>query len=143
MSRGASTDTPDQRGDTCVHLAVRSQVRDILGLLVRKGANPDIINYEGQSALHLAVMDNDLDSANILLRNGALVNIRSHHLVTPLMLAASSGDPQLVNTLIEFDARVEDSDKDGNTAIFYAKNKKKVRASVRRNNPIILPLADC
>ena len=133
MSRGASTDTPDQRGDTCVHLAVRSQVRDILGLLVRKGANPDIINYEGQSALHLAVMDNDLDSVNILLRNGALVNIRSHHLVTPLMLAASSGDPQLVNTLIEFDARVEDLDKDGNTAIFYAKNKKKVRASVRRN----------
>ena len=45
------------------------------------------------------------------------------------MLAASSGDPHLVNTLIEFDARVEDSDKDGNTAIFYAKNKKKVRKS--------------
>ena len=46
------------------------------------------------------------------------------------MLAASSGDPHLVNTLIEFDARVEDSDKDGNTAIFYAKNKKKVRAYI-------------
>lgn len=48
--------------------------------------------------------------------------------MTPLMLAASSGDPHLVNTLIEFDARVEDADKDGNTAIFYAKNKKKVQA---------------
>ena len=46
------------------------------------------------------------------------------------MLAASSGDPHLVNTLIEFDARVEDSDRDGNTAIFYAKNKKKVKAFV-------------
>ena len=60
------------------------------------------------------------------------------------MLAAGSGDQNLVNTLIEFDARVEDSDKDGNTAIFYAKNKKKVRASVvRGSNPIILPLLDC
>ena len=59
------------------------------------------------------------------------------------MLAAGSGDQNLVNTLIEFDARVEDSDKDGNTAIFYAKNKKKVRASVRISIPIILPLLDC
>ena len=40
------------------------------------------------------------------------------------MLAAGSGDQNLVNTLIEFDARVEDTDRDGNTAIFYAKNKK-------------------
>ena len=46
------------------------------------------------------------------------------------MLAASSGDPHLVNTLIEFDARVEDADRDGNSAIFYAKNKKKVQAFV-------------
>ena len=46
------------------------------------------------------------------------------------MLAASSGDPHLVNTLIEFDARVEDADTNGHTAIFYAKNKKKVQAFV-------------
>ena len=47
------------------------------------------------------------------------------------MLAASSGDPHLVNTLIEFDARVEDADRNGHTAIFYAKNKKKVQAFVK------------
>ena len=49
------------------------------------------------------------------------------------MLAASSGDPHLVNTLIEFDARVEDADRNGHTAIFYAKNKKKVQAFVGRH----------
>ena len=55
---------------------------------------------------------------------------RTHHLVTPLMLAAEAGDLELVTTLLEFDARVEDKDKDGNNAIAYANKKKKV--GVRR-----------
>ena len=54
---------------------------------------------------------------------------RTHHLVTPLMLAAEAGDLELVTTLLEFDARVEDKDKDGNNAIAYANKKKKVGVS--------------
>ena len=54
---------------------------------------------------------------------------RTHHLVTPLMLAAEAGDLELVTTLLEFDARVEDKDKDGNNAIAYANKKKKVSVS--------------
>ena len=42
------------------------------------------------------------------------------------MLAAEAGDLELVTTLLEFDARVEDEDKDGNNAIVYANKKKKV-----------------
>ena len=67
---------------------------------------------------------------------------RSHHLVTPLMLAAGTGDHHLVNTLIEFDARVEDSDKDGNTAFFYAKNKKKVQLQINQIMSVVSPLSD-
>ena len=55
---------------------------------------------------------------------------RSHHLVTPLMLAAGTGDLDLVTTLLEFDARVEDKDKDGNNALKYANNKKKVKVKI-------------
>ena len=43
------------------------------------------------------------------------------------MLAAGTGDLDLVTTLLEFDARVEDKDKDGHNAFHYAKNKKKVK----------------
>ena len=42
------------------------------------------------------------------------------------MLAAEAGDLELVTTLLEFDARVEDRDKDGNNALVYANKKKKV-----------------
>ena len=45
------------------------------------------------------------------------------------MLAAEAGDLELVTTLLEFDARVEDKDKDGNNAIAYANKKKKVGVS--------------
>ena len=42
------------------------------------------------------------------------------------MLAAGSGDLDMVTTLLEFDARVEDKDKNGHNALFYANNKRKV-----------------
>ena len=42
------------------------------------------------------------------------------------MLAAEAGDLKLVTTLLEFDARVEDRDKDGNNALVYANKKRKV-----------------
>ena len=51
-------------------------------------------------------------------------------MVTPLMLAAGTGDLDLVTTLLEFDARVEDKDKDGNNALKYANNKKKVKVKI-------------
>ena len=43
------------------------------------------------------------------------------------MLAAGTGDLDLVTTLLEFDARVEDKDKDGHNALHYANNKRKVK----------------
>lgn len=122
LEKGASTDVPDNKGETCVHLAVRHGSQDILRHLVRRGANPDIISYDGQSALHLAVSGNDSDSVNILLRAGALVNIRSHHLVTPLMLAAGSAHEDILTSLLEFDARLEEEDKDGHSAFYYARH---------------------
>ena len=36
------------------------------------------------------------------------------------MLAAGTGDLDMVTTLLEFDARVEDKDKNGHNALFYA-----------------------
>ena len=132
QERGAQLDVPDEKGETCVHLAVRARQEDILAVLVRRGANPDIINYEGESPLHLAVSASDVTSTNILLRAGALVNIRSHRLVTPLMLAAKSGKEELVATLLEFDARVEEADQDGNTAFVYAKNNREIIEMLER-----------
>ena len=126
LERGAELDIPDEKGETSVHRAVRSRQEDILSLLVRRGANPDIINYDGESPLHLAVAAGDLTSTNILLRAGALVNIRSHHLVTPLMVSARVGQEDLVATLLEFDARVEEVDRDGNSAMVYARNNGEI-----------------
>ena len=126
LKSGAAVDVPDSCGETVVHAAVHTKTEDILGLLVRKGANPDIINYNGESALHLAVTGNDVESVDILLRGGAMVNIRSHHLVTPLMLAAGQANTHILSSLLEFGARVEDTDRDGHDSYFYANNKKKV-----------------
>ena len=80
--------------------------------------------------MHKAINDTHPKVARILLARGARVNSRSKHGVTPLMQAASSGSLEAVELLLRRNARIGLGEGHGDTALFFAVNKKTANPKV-------------
>ncbi len=95
----------------------------IVELLIEHGASVNSLS-NSTSALILASRFGFLDTIEILLKYGANVNaVSSRHEYSALMAASVRSNKeslQVINLLIESGARVNQKDKDGNTALVYA-----------------------
>ena len=65
----------DKNGNSYLHLAVMSQQKDIIKLLIEKGIDINKQNKEGNTVLHLAYTVNNKQIINILIDNGIDKNI--------------------------------------------------------------------
>lgn len=152
----AQVNGTSDEGDTPLMLAVRSGVRDLAALLIRRGASVNMKNKRGRTALmdarvnenaemmtmlraagaveipnidddlYLAVVHEDAAAAEKAIRGGASVNNRDYAF---LYLAAQRGLVSLVTMLLDAKADPNLATDSGETALFAAVGRAQVDLS--------------
>lgn len=116
--------------ETALKAASRNGHTEIVRLMLENGAAVDHVTdedhtggeyFEEHTALMAACLHDQTDVARILLEHGANVNLcNSAFGMTPLMGAAALGNTDLVDLLLQYEAKLERCDDDGETALLYA-----------------------
>ena len=91
-------------------------------ILLDRGADITAKTDLGANLLHVAAAGGDVNLVQVLLGRGFDVNaqIDSGRKLTPLMLAARMGHLRVLSALLEKEASVRETDRDGNTALMHA-----------------------
>jgi ankyrin repeat protein len=121
LQSGEPIDARDAEGHTPFLLAIRYAEGEAFHLLLEAGADPEACNDQGMNALSLAAAQGMLSMVRVLLERGADVNQGDASHMTPLMGAAASGHTALVRLLLEAGAEREARDKEGHTALKWAR----------------------
>ena len=83
LKYGADPNVRDKQGQTCLHMAVWAQDKNLVRSLLDAGANPNLGNAAGETALHIAASRESRDLVVLLIQRGANVNAVSLHGDTP------------------------------------------------------------
>ena len=125
-------------GHSTLHIASSFGICDIMMELIQHGANCNQLTSSGKSSLDLACEKAHEGAVELLLKNGAELNNRSVHssykvhgsslsAMPVLCTAAKSGSETIVKLLLQHGASVNDSDKNGNTALHLATSNAVIR----------------
>jgi len=108
--------------DTPLSLAVSQGHLSIASFLIKKGANLNAHNNLNRTALLLAVQSGNIEMVRILLNAGANLNEKSGlDKNTPLIEAVKTGNQKIVNLLVSSGAEIDIVNKNGESALFLAK----------------------
>lgn len=121
--QGIDVNAADQAGRTALMLASYNGHTEIVRFLLEEGANISDQNVEGRTPLMFAASGPFPETVELLLSQGAdpdeADDIEDW---TALMFAASEGHLEVVQTLIDHNADASLKDKDGETAVDFARN---------------------
>lgn len=124
LQRGASVDIKNSKQVTALELAAVSGHAAVVEVLLEHGANPNTETPEGMTVLMLAAKHGHTDIAEVLLKHGTDVNRKtSDKNYTAIMFAAYGGHTETVEMLMQKGANIDVINKDGKTALQYAKDK--------------------
>jgi ankyrin repeat protein len=126
LDEGTNVNLTDDFGGTALSYAVHYSKLNTVHLLLVRGADANLQSPETFSPLVEALSNGDLDIVAELLAHGADVNL--HSLLagyTALMMASHEGDLDIVKELLARGARINEKNKDGQTALAFAKAGKK------------------
>jgi ankyrin repeat protein len=118
-----SINSPIERGNTYLHLAVINNYLPLMDWLKAHGADPNVRGMYGDTPLHVAIISDRTDNGMVvfrLLKMGAKVDARSNYGETPLHRAAYHGLVQHVQLLLKNRADVSAQNQRGETPLFYA-----------------------
>ncbi|KAB8214873.1 ankyrin repeat-containing domain protein [Aspergillus novoparasiticus] len=131
---GVDVRTQDNAGLTPLHIAVKLGHPQMVDLLLRHGADanaadrdgvtPVFVAHRGQvncktplqarTPLHAAcAATKEATTVQLLLDHGAEVDAADNHGFTPLFYAAGNGSPAIVELLIQYNAQVNATQKEG------------------------------
>jgi uncharacterized protein len=112
----------DSKGVPLLSLAVRSQLPEIVQLLIDSGADVNALSGDrGYSPLMDSVQKGDRVMAELLLENGANTELKSKDGQTALIVCAGRGDGELASVLVHHGANPSATDNLGMSALTYAK----------------------
>jgi ankyrin repeat protein len=121
MDKGAEVGRPGGEGDTPLMVSARENCQTLVRWLVAKGAAVEAVReYDGATALIEAVSAGSIDVADYLIKNGANLKARDRLGRSMLSLSAASANFLEVRYFLEKGLPVNDQDKNGGSAIFYA-----------------------
>ena len=184
LASGGLPDVQNSSGETPIHYAVLMGRINILRKLVSACSVPDkkhildIPDIKDKTGVYLAIWKGQADVLRILLEGGAKVDgpftrfnactpVREHgqyytqrnstlEVLSPLMMAANVGFVEGIKLLIKFRTNVNQHNKDGKTALYYAcknghnecldillqakanPNLPKLRAKISISQPLIM-----
>ncbi|RWS21679.1 E3 ubiquitin-protein ligase MIB2-like protein, partial [Leptotrombidium deliense] len=120
----------DEKGNSCVHSAARSNQHKVLQLLIKIAADLNAVNNDGFSPLHSAIYSGAECCVSLLLKEHILVNRFNNEGLTELMLAVQireNLDPPhqfaIIKQLLnhdEIDLRAISRDRQRQSALHYA-----------------------
>lgn len=126
----ANINLPDKNGKTALMIAAQSGNQEIVKTLLRNGANVFLKDKKGETALSLANKNNRsaifyrltaaMKMPNLQTISGVKKTPDNSKNPTALMLAAQNGDLAELKRLIKSSAKIDETDTDGKTALFYA-----------------------
>jgi ankyrin repeat protein len=118
LDSGFDPNTPDERGQLGLILALRDGCFEVAALLLdSQRLEIDRPNASGETALMMAALRGQAVWVQRLISRGAAINRAGW---TPLHYAASGPEPQVVALLLERGARLEALSANGTTALMMA-----------------------
>ena len=121
ISKGAGVEWRGGEGDTPLMIAAWEGCLPIVTILIAKGVAIDAVReYDKATALVEAVSRRHLDIATYLIDHGANIGVKDNYGRSMLLLSASSGSFAQVKYFFEKGLSVNDKDRVGSSAIFYA-----------------------
>jgi ankyrin repeat protein len=124
VSKGTPVDSTTDDKSTALMWASFNGHTPVVAYLLEQGANVDAKDINGRTALLYASSGPYPETVGLLLRNGAEVNIQgTSEGFTALMMAASEGHIKVVSVLLLNGASVGITDRDGDTASKFAREK--------------------
>jgi ankyrin repeat protein len=107
-------------GETPLHAATRTNMVDIVRMLIANGANVNGETTLGKTALHIAVEDNKSAIVAILIDNGANVNAQTFSGIAPLHISVANQHIVITQMLVSAGANVQLRKRDGTTPMDIA-----------------------
>ncbi len=116
----------NEEGETILHQAVEISDYKTVRLLINKGANVNARDKNGYTPLHCAVFARSLENVKVLIRGGGEINATQYVTgCTPLHSACKTGETkEIIKELVKAGANVEQKDKFGKTAMYYARTEE-------------------
>ena len=113
----------DGNGDTALHRAVETGMRQLTGALLKAGADPQARTKNGETALHLAALHPEPDLADLLLDAKANPRLQNADGESPLHWAALTGHIVVAQRLLARGADAKLKTKGGQTARDFAQRE--------------------
>jgi hypothetical protein len=119
----ADLNARNESGDTALHRAVETGMKQLLEVLLARGADAQARTKNGEAALHLAALHAEPVFTDLLLTAGADPRARNADGETPLHWAALSGHIVVVQRLLARGADARQKTAQGFTARDYARRE--------------------
>lgn len=131
LLNGADINHCDMQGKSALYMVIDRRNLDLLKILIDHDV--DVMEEDGQTPLRIACGEGNVNITKYLLEKNAEVDLGVYD--TPLQIASSMGYVEIVSLLLEFGAEVDWRDKDGRTALFYAKahGQKKIERMLKNH----------
>lgn len=114
-------------GDTILIYSIERRKIAAAKILLGCGANPNLKGLSERAAIHVAVENDMPEAVKILLKAGANIESKGYrHEDTPLHMAASRGFSDIGIILIEYGAKINSRNMQGETPLMYAVDKKRI-----------------
>lgn len=117
LAQGADPNTPDERGNTLLMVAVRHKNAKLVYLLIDAGAKLNLRNKYGETAIMLASYNGLYNIVEKLYIKGAEIK---HPGWNPLLYAAAGGHPKIIQLLLDGGAPIDSTSDNGTTALMMA-----------------------
>ncbi|HAZ14497.1 MAG: hypothetical protein A2X86_00370 [Bdellovibrionales bacterium GWA2_49_15] len=130
LDKNVLFDRRDEKGETALFAAARSNFGPGIEKLLARGANAGISNHENYNPLMMAVQNGQVEAARALVSQSPLTAADNFGR-SALHVAVYLNKPELVRILIAECAPTDQKDRHGDSAydyLFYAQNKAEIRA---------------
>ncbi|ARO88089.1 ankyrin repeat-containing protein [Nitrosospira lacus] len=117
LAQGADPNTPDERGNTLLMVAIRHKNAKLVDLLIDAGARLNLRNKYGETAIMLASYKGLHDIVEKLYVKGAEIK---HPGWNPLLYAATGGHPKIVQLLLDGGVPIDSTSDNGTTPLMMA-----------------------
>ena len=124
-------DTPNQKGETPLHLAATYGRLNAIKRLVQRGADIEATDNNGCTPLHRAIQVGNIATVKTLLNLGASILARDHWGATSLHFAAGHSTVEMVQTVLDYQQDINAITTSGYNALSWA---------IRRGDPKLILL---